>query len=125
MLGGGVVVVLGTILNWGPEISGLNTDINGFFGILALLMGIAMAAVGGIKAFSPTTTLPEEFLGMSLGQWMFAAAFAVFLGSFSLITEDGTKIGVHLTWLGAAVAAVGAILFIRNDSVGTSMPTSI
>ena len=120
LLGGGVLIVLGTILDWGPGVSGLNTDFNGLFGIIALLIGIGLAAVGGIRAFSPSTSLPENIAGFSLDQWGFAESLAVFLFSFSLITEDGSKIGLHLTWIGAAVAVAGTILSMRSAPSGAS-----
>ncbi len=115
-LGGGVLIALGTILDWGPGIGGLNTDFNGLFGIIALLIGIGLAAVGAIRAFSPSTSLPDQIAGLSLDQLGFIEALAVFIFAFSLLTESGTKIGLHLTWIGAAVALVGVILALRNPS---------
>lgn len=120
LLGGGVLIALGTILDWAPSVSGLDTDINGLFGIIALLIGISLAAVGAIRAFSPSTSLPNDIAGFTLDQLGFAESLAVFLFAFSLITEDGTKIGVHLTWIGAAVAIAGSILSMRSSDAGTT-----
>ena len=68
LLGGGVVIALGSLLNWGPDTSGLNTDFNGLFGIICLLIGIGFAAVGGIRAFAPSTNLPDNIGGFSLDE---------------------------------------------------------
>lgn len=115
-----MVIALGSILDWGPSTSGLDTDLNGLFGIICLVIGIALAAVGAIRAFSPSTSLPDNIAGFSLNELGFAEALAVFLGSFALITEDGTKIGLHLTWIGGAVALAGVILSMRNADSGSA-----
>lgn len=120
LLGGGVLIALGSILDWfggfGGGASGLNTDLNGLFGIIALLIGIGLAAVGGIKAFSPSTSLPDNIAGFTLDQISLTEALAVFVFSFSLITESGSKIGLHLTWIGAAVAIAGSVLALRSPA---------
>lgn len=123
-MGGGIVIVLGVILDWGPRTNGLNTDFNGLFGIVVLLIGIALVAVGGIKAFSPSTALPTNLGGFSLNQLTFAKALTVFLWTFALVGVDGAKIGLHLTWIGAAVAIAGTVLELRN-SAGSTSPTTI
>lgn len=124
LLGGGVLIALGSILNWGggfgTSVSGLDTDLNGLFGIICLLIGIGLAAVGGIRAFSPSTKLPDNIAGFSLNELGFAEALAVFIGSFAWISESGTKIGVHITWIGAVVALVGVILSMRNADAGSA-----
>jgi hypothetical protein len=124
MLGGGVLIVLATFLNWAPSTSGLNTDLNGLFGILILLIGLGFIAVGAIRAFSPSTSLPEEIAGFSLDQLGFAEALTVFLWSFALVAEDGVKFGAHLAWIGGAVALAGVILALRSPS-GSGATTSI
>jgi hypothetical protein len=124
LLGGGIVIAVGTILDWGPGLSGLNIDFNGLFGIIALLIGISLAAVGGIKAFAPSTSLPDDFLGFSLDQMGFIEALTVFIGAFSVVFENGIKIGAHLTWIGAAVAIAGSVLNMRSPS-GSSAPSTI
>jgi hypothetical protein len=118
LLGGGVVIALGTILDWGPGVSGLNVDFNGLFGIVALLIGLALAAIGAIRAFAPDTKLPDEIAGYSLDQILFVDALTVFLWTFALISESGTKIGLHLTWIGGAVALAGTVLSMRNAPAG-------
>jgi len=118
LLGGGLLIALGTILDWFPGASGLNVDFNGLFGIVALLIGLGLAAVGAIRAFAPDTKLPDEIAGFSFDQLSFVEAVTVFLWSFALIFESGTKIGLHLTWIGGAVATAGAVLSMRNAPVG-------
>lgn len=123
LLGGGVVIALGTILDWGPSTSGLNVDFNGLFGIIALLIGIGLAVVGGIKAFSPSTALPDDIVGFSMDQVAFVEGLTVFIGAFSMAFEDGVKFGAHLTWIGAAVAIAGSVLSMRSS--GSSAPSTI
>lgn len=118
------MVILGVILDWASGLSGLNIDLNGLFGIIALLIGVGLVALGAIKAFSPTTSLPSGFAGFSLDQIVFTEAVTVFLWSFALVAADGTKIGLHLTWIGAAVAVAGSVLTLRN-SAGSTSPTTI
>ena len=115
LLAGGVVIVIGTILDWGPSTNGLNTDFNGLFGVVALITGVGLAALGAILAFTAKIKLPSDIVGFSIGQAAFAASLTVFLWSFSLIVESSIKVGVHLTWLGAAAAATGSILHMRAE----------
>jgi len=126
MLGGGVVVALGSILDWrdfglGNGLSGLSFDNMGLFGLIVLLAGIALAAVGGIRAFAPQTSLPSALAGFTLDQLLFFLGVTVFLWSFALIAADATAIGVHLTWIGAAVAVAGLVLSMRK-AVPTGPP---
>lgn len=119
LLGGGVLAALGSILDWrdfgfGSGTSGLSLDNMGLFGIIVLLVGVAMAAVGGIRAFAPQTSLPDAVAGFTLNQILFILGVTVFLWSFALIAADGTAIGVHLTWIGAAAAVAGTILSMRT-----------
>ncbi|MFN3219302.1 MAG: hypothetical protein ACE367_22670 [Acidimicrobiales bacterium] len=116
MLGGGVLVALGSILDWRTGTSGLNFDNMGLFGLIVLLSGVALAAVGGIRAFAPQTSLPDAVAGFSLDQILFMLGVTVFLWSFALIAADFVEIGVHLTWIGAAAAVAGTILSMRKVS---------
>ena len=119
------MIILGLILDWGPGVNGLNVNfLNGLFGIVALMIGIGLVALGAIQLFSPSTSLPSGFAGFSLGEIAVTQAFTVFLWSFALVALDGAKIGLHLTWIGAAVAVAGSVLTLRN-SAGSSSPTTI
>lgn len=125
MLGGGVLVALGSILDWrdfgfGGGVSGISFDNMGLFGLIVLLSGVALAAVGGIRAFAPQTSLPDAVAGFTLNQILFILGVTVFLWSFALIAADGTAIGVHLTWIGAAATVAGTILSMRT--VDTAEP---
>ena len=121
MLGGGIVMFLGSILKWGGDSSGGSTDAFGLLGILALLFGAAIAATGGIKAFAPQVSLPDQVLGFRVGQVTVILALSIFLWTFGLISAGGIKFGLHLTWIGAAIAAAGGIINMRNDSATTGI----
>ncbi len=114
MLVGGAVMAIATLLDWrsgfGQGTSGLSLDTMGLFGIITLLIGIAIAAVGAISAFGLSVNLPDRVLGHTLNQLMMVDAFIIFLWTFAWIAADFTGAGVHLTWIGAAVAMVGAAL---------------
>ena len=126
MAGGGILVIIATILDWGPGTSGLSTDgFTGLLGILSLLVGLAVLAVGGVKAFSPSTRLPASLAGFTMSQLAFTGAFAVFVWTFSLIGEDGVKFGVHLAWIGAAIVCVGAVLDNRGQAAASGETRTI
>lgn len=104
-------MVLSTFLDWRGNTSGLSTDSMGLFGILTLLFGLAVAAVGGIKAFAPQVGLPERVLNFSISQVAVILAFTVFLWTFGVqLGGDSVKIGMALAWIGGAVATVGGVM---------------
>ena len=123
-----MLIAIGTFLDWagafGGSVNGLDTDLNGLFGFIALLIGIGLAVVGGIKAFSPSTSLPDNIAGFTLDQISFTEALAVFIFAFSLVFESGTKIGLHLTWIGAAVAIAGSVLSLLRSPASAGPTTT-
>lgn len=124
MLGGGALMVLGSLLDWrgfrGAGTSGVSFDSMGLFGILVLLIGLGLVAIGAIRAFGLSVDLPDNIAGFSLNQLALIEAFAVFLWSFALISADFIKVGVHLTWIGGAAAVAGAILAQREATPSTT-----
>ena len=125
MLGGGVLMALGSILKWGGDQSGISLDAIGLLGIVALVSGLFIALVGAIGAFDLSIGLPEEVAGFRLIQIAIADALTVFLWTFGLITSDGTKFGLHLTWIAALAALVGGVLTDRSGSSAGDRPVSI
>lgn len=123
MLVGGVVMAIGTLLDWRSFLSvgtsGLSFDSMGLFGIIALILGLAIAAVGAIKAFGLGVNLPDNILGHTLYQALMVDAFAIFIWTFAWIAADFTGGGVHLTWIGAAVAMVGAALAEKSATAAS------
>jgi len=122
MLVGGILMAIGTLLDWQKFGSGigLSLDTFGLLGIFALLTGLALAAVGAIRAFGLSVALPEQILGFTLMQLLMIDAFAVFLWTFSHIASDFFGGGMHLTWIGAVVAAVGAGLASKSATADAS-----
>ncbi|MGI9601272.1 MAG: hypothetical protein ACR2QE_05280 [Acidimicrobiales bacterium] len=114
MLGGGILMVLGPILKWGGDTSGVSTDAAGLLGIIVLLSGLFILGVGAVRAFGIEVAIPERIAGFTIEQICLIDGFAAFLWVFAFATEDGTKIGLHLTWLGAALATAGAAVAIRQ-----------
>lgn len=122
MLVGGIMMAIGTLLNWqrGSGGIGLSLDTFGLLGIFALLIGLALVAVGAIRAFGLSVSLPEQILGFTLIQLLMIDAFAVFLWTFSHIASDALGGGLHLTWIGAAIGAVGAGLVSKSATTGAT-----
>ncbi|MGI9625139.1 MAG: hypothetical protein ACR2PK_20100 [Acidimicrobiales bacterium] len=123
MLVGGALMIIGSFLDWGPGTSGLSTDVLGLLGILTLLIGLVLAIKGGINAFAPETDLPDELGGLSTDKISVFLSASIFLWTFGLISADFVEIGVHLTWIGAAVATVGGVMTLRDAD--TAPTTSI
>lgn len=117
-------MVLASLLDWRTTTSGLSFDNMGLFGLLTLAIGGVLVVVGLSKSFVPTLKLPAKVLNFTLEQECFALAFTVFLWTFALIAADFTEIGVHLAWISAAVAAVGAVLAMRDGAPTTSAPSN-
>lgn len=120
LMGGGLLAAIGTFLDWrdilGFSSSGVSTDSAGLQGIFVLLIGLALAAYGAILQFAPQVDLPDEVLGFTNDQVALTLGFAAFLIAFGFQFADFTGPGVFLSWIGAAVAVVGAVLNLREAS---------
>ena len=111
MIGGGVLMFLGSFLDWLNSFTGFDIDRFGLQGIFVLFMGAAVAAVGGIRGFAPQVNLPSEILGLSLSKVVVVFGLSAFLICFGLMFVDGdTGIGLFLGWIGGALAVAGAIM---------------
>ncbi len=113
-------MVIASFLNWGGDNSGVSTDALGLLGILALLFGLTVAGLAAVEAFSPSTSLPTEIVGISLSKIPVMLGFTMFLWTFGIITRDGSQIGLHLTWISGAIVAVGGVLAMQEDNAATS-----
>lgn len=114
---------IGSLLKWRFDVSGVSNDLHGIFGILTLLFGLLIAAVAGIRTFGAGVELPDSILGMSLEKIAAILSVSIFIPAFGLIAGQSVKFGVHLTWIGAAIATAGAVLAIRNEGAGTPATT--
>jgi hypothetical protein len=88
-----------------------------FWSILAILIGLAMAVVVGLKAFS-TVAIPDNVGGITwpkihLGAGVVALVFLLikFLGN-----NDYTTYGLYLGIIAAAALAAGGFLMFREES---------
>ncbi len=116
MLGGGILMFVGSLLSWRPDTSGVSTDAFGLLGILTLLFGLLIAGLGGIKAFATGVEIPSEVLGISMDKVAVILSVSIFLWAFGAIAANFIEFGVHLTWIGAAIATVGGVLASRADA---------
>ena len=121
MLGGGVAMFLGAILDWRGGQSGINFDSMGLFGLLTLVIGAAVAGVAIVRAFAPQVSLPENIMGFSLTQCSVAASLTVFLWTFGTISAEFVDFGLHLAWIGGAAAVAGGVMAGTEST--TSAPT--
>ena len=120
MMGGGALMVIASFLDWRLGNSGLSTDSFGLLGIFTLLFGIAIVGVAATRTFAPGVNLPSHILGFSLDKLCVMLAFTVFLWTFGVISGEVIDAGIHLTWIGAAVATVGGILSMRSNAAPTA-----
>ena len=115
MLGGGVLMVISTFINWRTGTSGLSTDALGLLGIFTLLFGAAIAAVAGTRAFAPQTSLPDEIAGLSLNKICAIFSLTTFLWTFGMISGAAIKFGIHLAWISSAIATVGVVMTMMDE----------
>lgn len=118
MLGGGVLLLLSSFLDWGPTTNGLDFEAFGLLGLFTLLIGVGAAGIGGAMAFAPQVNLPSDVLGFTLAQFVGALAFSAFIWLFGFQFADVVdEIGVSLGWIGAVVCIAGAIVTdLQSDS---------
>lgn len=122
MLGGGILMLVGPVLNWFPGARGIEVDLFGLLGLFIVLAGLFVLAFGAVRAFDLETGLPDEVGGFRIEQFCVVDAFASFLWSFALVFESGTRFGLHITWVGAAVATAGGLLALRQPAGSTAPP---
>jgi hypothetical protein len=143
--GGAIVLLIGSFLPWfkvsvncggvaGFNFSGSAGDANGwdvgfFWCGLPVILGLAMLAVVGIKAFSPDTNLPD--LPVTWGQALLGAGglAAVIVLIKLLIGESGGSVlgcsvdvtrafGLFISFLAAGAMAGGAFLKFQDERAG-------
>ena len=126
LLGGGVLMIIGSLLDWGPRTSGLNLDIFGLLGIITLLTGAFLGFLGANKAFNLGVGLPDNVAGFSLDQIAFADALVMLMATLGAMTADfDAKTGLVLAVLGSALAFGGAVFNLRSDASASAGATTI
>ena len=114
LLGGGGLLAISSFLSWidvGVSDGGLSTRYTGMQGIFVLLIGVALAGYGAVKAFGgDSVDLPDEVGPISVETMVVALGAAAFLIMFGLQFRESAGIGVTLGWIAAAAATVGAVL---------------
>jgi len=88
-----------------------------FWSILAILIGLAMAGVVGLKAFG-TATIPDNVGGVTWPKIHLAAGVValVFLLIKFIGNHDYTAFGLYLGIIAAAALAAGGFLMFREES---------
>ncbi len=80
LVGGGVLMVLGSVLNWSPNTSGLSTGAVGLLGIFVLLFGISVGLIRATRVFGLAVPLPDQLLGFTQDQIALVLAFTASCG---------------------------------------------
>ncbi len=123
LIAGGVVLAISTFLDWRGfgdfGSNGWETDAFGLQGIFVFLIGVAIAGAVAAKSFAGMH-LPPKVLGFTLNQLFLALGLAAFLITFGLQIGDGSKFGVTLGWIAAAVVIAGAFMESQGDSAAPS-----
>jgi hypothetical protein len=119
MAGGGALMMLGPILDWGPNTSGLSTSSVGLLGSFVFLFGVLIGLTGASRAFGLPVTLPDRLLGFTQDQVAVVLGGTAFLWTFGTISRDHAQFALHLTWIGAALATAGALIEHLGLGVGS------
>lgn len=125
-----MLIVIATLLDWvgfgSVGFNGFEIDFFGLLGIFTIVFGLAIAAAGAIHAFAPQVRdqMPQAIMGFTPPQVVTILSFTVFLWLFSFITIDilDAKIGIHLGWIGGALATAGGIMESRGGTTPTNQP---
>jgi hypothetical protein len=134
MLGGALLVFLGTFFKWfkvddlGFGLGG--SSVNGFHyflqGTIPWLLAVAVAAAIIIRAFFPNVKLPDAVGSLNWGQlYLIATVLALVLIFTRIITVDGPSsvvdrgTGIFVAFLGAIAMVVGAVMkFQSKEELG-------
>ena len=122
-IGGGVLIVLSTFLNWwsfgdgdfSASANAWSTDSYGIMGILLFAIGVVLAGGGIMAATGNDENMPDEVLGLSRNQLHLALGFAAFVPTFGFQFAREAAIGITLGWIGAVLVIASAIME-QNES---------
>jgi hypothetical protein len=120
MLAGGGLMAISTFINWRNDEAGLGNALFGLLGLLTLVFALAIIAVGAIRLADSDLKLPQSVAGFSVEQLVTIMAVAVLVPTFGSLSGERVNGGLHLAWLGAALAAAGGLLAARNSESMTT-----
>ncbi|MDH3752464.1 MAG: hypothetical protein OEU32_01230 [Acidimicrobiia bacterium] len=123
LLAGGGLLFISSLVNWGPDTSGISTDFFGLQGLFCLVIGGGVVTIAAIRAFAPQVSLPSSVLGLSLMQAIVGLGLAAFLITFGLQFVDGSEFGVTLGWIGSAAIVAGGIMESTTAQTSSAPPT--
>ena len=81
--------------------------------------GLIIVLIGATRAFGIAIELPAQLVGFTQNQVAVVLGFTAFLWTFGTIARDNSAFGLHLTWIGSAVATAGAFIEHRGIVIGT------
>jgi hypothetical protein len=134
ILGGAVLVFIGTFMRWFKADSAFgDVSVNGFEyffqGTIPWILAIAVAAVLIIRKLSPSVKLPELPLPWTQ-VYLIACGLIALLILSRIVSTDGPSefvdrgLGIFLAFIGGVAMAVGAFLkFQAKDDDAPSLPS--
>ena len=117
IVGGGVVVLIASFLDWLGPFSAYESTFFGLTGIFLLIISVICIVMPLLGAFAPDVKLPDGIAGLNRNQVVHALGMAVLLLSFSLLfREDSAKIGTILALVGSLAIMGGSHMESSNTA---------
>ena len=118
MMGGGVVALLGSFLDFAYDTSSWG---KGAFPIATIipLYGIVVGVLVALTRFA-NVKLPANVLGFSWNQiYLVLGFFASLMALFALVSVEDSGAGLYLILIASIAVLVGAVLVEREHAPGT------
>jgi hypothetical protein len=134
--GSAIVLLIASFMDWfkieifGARAAGNGWDVGFLWGRFPVLIGIAMVVVVAIKAFSPSTKLPDLPIGWGLALFIGGCVAAALVILKLIIGEDANSgglvefdraFGIFLAALAAIGLAVGGFLKWQEEKSGAGV----
>ena len=129
LMGGGVLLLLSTFLDWFSVSAGgfsvgenaWNTDGFGLLGIYCALIGLVIGGGVALMQFG-NMTMPDEVLGFNHDQiHLILSGFALLI-TVGFVVRGDVGIGLWLGLVGSAVMLAGAIMDIKGETAPAARP---
>jgi hypothetical protein len=128
LIGGGVVLLLGTFLDWVSVDSGFgdfganawDTDFFGLLGIVAALIGLVIGGSVAARQFG-NMTMPGLPFGFTHAQLHIVLSLFAVIITIGFVIRGDVGIGLWLSTLASIVMIVGAVME-ANETAGDATP---
>ena len=126
LMGGGIVLLLSTFLDWvsvGPF--GANAWDTDFFGLLGIYCAIIGLIIGGgiaLRQFG-NVNMPDQIMGFTHEQIHLIGAEFALLITIGFLVRGDVGIGLWLGLLGSAAMMAGAVMDLKGTGTETAAPS--